>query len=44
VPFVKISSAKLTDAELLKGAAQSGKPVILSTVPVKNEMTNIRRF
>lgn len=31
VPFIKIPSAKLTDYELLKFAAQSGKPVILST-------------
>jgi len=31
VPFIKIPSAKLTDHELLKFAAQSGKPVILST-------------
>lgn len=31
VPFIKIPSAKLTEVEFLKSAAESGKPVILST-------------
>jgi N-acetylneuraminate synthase len=31
IPFIKIPSAKLTEHELLQRAAQSGKPVILST-------------
>ncbi|MHC4637937.1 MAG: N-acetylneuraminate synthase family protein [Planctomycetota bacterium] len=31
VPFIKIPSAKLTDFELLKATAESGKPVVLST-------------
>jgi N-acetylneuraminate synthase len=31
VPFIKIPSAKLTEDDLLKIAAKSGKPVILST-------------
>jgi N-acetylneuraminate synthase len=31
VPFIKIPSAKLTDHELILTAANSGKPVILST-------------
>jgi len=31
VPFLKIPSAKLTDSELLTEAAQSGKPIVLST-------------
>lgn len=31
VPFIKIPSAKLTEGDLLKAAAASGKPVILST-------------
>ena len=31
VPFIKIPSAKLTEHDLLKATAQSGKPVVLST-------------
>lgn len=31
VPFLKIPSAKIVDRDLLRGAAWSGKPVILST-------------
>ena len=31
VPFIKIPSAKIVDHELLKQAADSGKPVVLST-------------
>lgn len=31
VPFIKIPSSKLTEHELLRLAAQSGKPVVLST-------------
>ena len=31
VPFIKIPSAKLTDKELLKAAAKSNKPLIVST-------------
>jgi N-acetylneuraminate synthase len=31
VPFIKIPSAKLTEYDLLKAIAQSGKPVVLST-------------
>lgn len=30
-PFIKIPSAKLTDLELVKAAANTGKPVIMST-------------
>lgn len=31
VPFIKVPSAKLTEADFLAAAAKSGKPVILST-------------
>jgi len=31
VPFIKIPSAKLTEKDLVKASAESGKPVILST-------------
>jgi len=31
IPFIKIPSAKLTDFELLTVAAQTGKPIYLST-------------
>jgi N-acetylneuraminate synthase (EC 2.5.1.56) len=31
VPFLKIPSAKLTDHDLIRQAARSGKPVVMST-------------
>jgi N-acetylneuraminate synthase len=31
VPFIKIPSAKLTEHDLLRAIAQSGKPIVLST-------------